>query len=48
MENAINEVRGNLEENLPEEILKQYNLQGINEATEKIHFPKELKEFKIE
>ena len=47
MENAINEVRGNLEENLPEEILKQYNLQGINEATEKIHFPKELKEFKI-
>ena len=47
MENAINEVKGNLEENLPEEILKQYNLQGINEATEKIHFPKELKEFKI-
>ena len=47
MENAINEVRGNLEENLPEEILKQYNLQRINEATEKIHFPKELKEFKI-
>ena len=47
MENAIKEVYGNLEETLPEYILKRENLLNINEATKLIHFPKELKDFEI-
>ncbi len=47
MENAIKEVYGNLEETLPEYILKRENLLNINEATKLIHFPKELKNFEI-
>ena len=45
MENAIKEVEGKLEETLPEYILKEYHLEGINEATKNIHFPKEFKDF---
>ena len=45
MENAIKEVKGNLKESLPEEILKEYNLEEINTATENIHFPKKLEDF---
>ena len=41
MENAIKEVKGSL----PEEILKEYNLEEINTATENIHFPKKLEDF---
>ena len=47
MENAIKEVEGNLEETLPEYILKEYHLEGINEATKNIHFPQEFKDFNI-
>ena len=47
MENAIKEVEGNLEETLPEYILQEYKLEGINEATKNIHFPKEFKDFNI-
>ena len=47
MENAIKEVEGNLEESLPEYILKEYHLEGINEATKSIHFPQEFKDFNI-
>ena len=47
MENAIKEVEGNLEETLPEYILQEYKLEGINEATKNIHFPKEFKDFTI-
>ncbi len=47
MENAIKEVEGNLEETLPEYILKEYHLEGINEATKSIHFPQEFKDFNI-
>ena len=47
MENAIKEVYGNLEETLPEYILKRENLLNINEATKLIHFPKKLKDFEI-
>ncbi len=47
MENGLLEVEGELKETLPEYILKQYNLEEINEATKKIHFPKELKDFDI-
>ncbi len=47
MENAIKEVDGNLEETLPEYILDEYKLKGINEATKNIHFPQEFKDFNI-
>ncbi len=47
MENAIKEVEGNLEETLPNYILKEYHLEGINEATKSIHFPQEFKDFNI-
>ena len=45
MENAIKEVAGNLKESLPNEILKEYNLQDINKAIVDIHFPKKLEDF---
>ena len=47
IENGLKEVEGNLEETLPEYLLKEYKLQGINEATKNIHFPKEFKDFNI-
>ena len=49
MENGLQKVmeQGGLQETLPEYILKEYNLMGINESVQKIHFPKELKEFEI-
>ncbi len=34
-------------ETLPEYLLKEYNLKNRNEAIERIHFPKELKDFEI-
>ncbi len=45
IENAMQEVYGNLSETLPEYILKKYSLLSINEATKNIHFPKELQDF---
>ena len=39
IQNGIDEVYGTLEENLPEYILKDFNLIGINEAYKNIHFP---------
>ena len=49
MENGLQKVmeQGGLKETLPEYILKEYHLMGINESVQKIHFPKELKEFEI-
>ena len=49
MENGLQKVmeQGGLQETLPEYILKEYHLMGINESVQKIHFPKELKEFEI-
>ena len=47
MENAIKEVNGNLQETLPSDILKDYNLEDINKATVDIHFPKKLEDFKF-
>ncbi len=47
IENGLEQVKGNLEESLPEYILNDYNLIEINDATEKIHFPEEFEEFKI-
>lgn len=45
IQNALEEVKGNLTEVLPKYILKEFNLQEINEATLNIHFPKEFKDF---
>lgn len=45
IENGLKEINNKLEETLPEYILKEYNLQSINSAIEKIHFPKEKKDF---
>ncbi len=47
MENAIKEVYGNLEESLPEYMLKKYKLQSINETIKHIHFPDKLEDFNI-
>ena len=45
MENGIKEVYGKLEETLPEYIMEQYNLVGINEAIKNIHFPQSNQDF---
>ena len=45
IDNALNEVKGNLEETLPKYIIEQYNLQDINTAIQNIHFPNEFKDF---
>ena len=45
IENAVNMVKGNLKESLPEKIIKENNLCDINYAVEKIHFPSSLDEF---
>lgn len=47
IESGLAEVEGNLQETLPDYLLEEYHLQGINEATRTIHFPKELKDFDI-
>ena len=39
IECGIDEVYGNLEENLPDYILEKYKLMGINDAYKSIHFP---------
>ena len=46
IENGLEMVDGNLEENMPEYILDNYNLLGINEATKKVYFPESFEEFK--
>ena len=45
MENGIEEVYGNLDETLPEYILKKYNLDDINTAYKQIHFPENFLNF---
>ncbi|MCI8470905.1 MAG: ATP-dependent DNA helicase RecG [Clostridia bacterium] len=45
MEGGLAEVEGNLPETLPDYLLKEYHLEGINEASKYIHFPKELEDF---
>ncbi len=47
MEEGIAEVYNNLPETLPEYLLKEYNLENINDATKHIHFPDEFKDFNI-
>ena len=45
MEAGIEEVYGNLEENLPDYILDKYKLLDINEAYKNIHFPQSNSDF---
>lgn len=47
MEGGLAEVEGKLEETLPDYLLKEYSLEGINEATKHIHFPDEFEDFNI-
>ena len=46
MENAISMLEGNLNETLPEYIIKKHNLLGINESIKQIHFPQNFESFK--
>ena len=48
IENGIEKIKEQkgLQETLPEYILKEYKLEGINEANHDIHFPKEFEDFK--
>ena len=45
IENGLKDMGDNLEETLPEYILKQYNLEDINTAIHEIHFPKDFESF---
>ena len=45
IENGINEAYGNLDETLPEYIIKKYNLDDINTAIKQIHFPDNFLDF---
>ena len=46
MENGMLEVNGNLQETLPEYILKENKLYDINTATKLIHFPENFDQYK--
>ena len=46
IENGLKMVNGQIEEIIPDNILREYKLIGVNEATNKIHFPKDFEEFK--
>ena len=45
IENGIEEAYGNLDETLPEYLLKKYNLDDINTAIKQIHFPDNFLDF---
>lgn len=45
IENGLEEVNENLEETLPEYLLKKYNLDDINTAIKQIHFPDTFQSF---
>ena len=47
IENGLKEVKGNLPETMPEYLLKEYNLFGIEEAVKKIHFPEQFEDFNL-
>ena len=46
IENGLKEIEGKLEETLPNYLVKEYNLEEINKATQLIHFPEQLEDFK--
>jgi len=45
IENGLREVNNELEETLPEYIVKEYKLLDINKAIGSVHFPKDFKEY---
>jgi len=45
IQNAVEQVSGNMEECLPENVLKDYNLCEINQAVKSIHMPEQFKDF---
>lgn len=45
IENGLLEVKGQLQETLPEYIMKENNLWDLNNTIERIHFPKEFSDF---
>lgn len=45
VDNGIKYVYGNLEETLPDDLLKEYNLIDINRAIKNIHFPENFEEY---
>lgn len=45
MESGLAEVEERLNETLPDYLLEEYDLQGINEAIRQIHFPNEFEDF---
>ena len=46
IENALLQIENDLEENMPEYILKRFNLSDINNSIKKIHQPENFDEFK--
>ncbi len=45
MENALKEVNEELQETMPEYLLKEYSLDNINKAIQVIHFPENFEEY---
>lgn len=45
IENGLKQVVGNLEETIPDYILKEYNLDDVNTAIKQIHFPSDFNEY---
>ncbi len=45
IENALNEVKGNIPETLPKYLIDEYKIMDINTATEQIHFPESFKKY---
>lgn len=47
IDNGLKQVENELEEVMPEYILKSHNLCGINDAIQNIHFPKSFEDYNI-
>ena len=47
IENGLSEIDGKLEETLPERVLSEYKLEGINESIKNIHFPEKFESFNV-
>ena len=47
IENGLQQIQENLEENLPDYLLEQYNLISADTAIKDIHFPETFNDFKI-
>ena len=45
IENGLAEVKGSLEETLPNYLLEKYGLMDINQAIEQIHFPRDFESY---